>query len=146
MTVVNTLPAASTASDKSLDYLVALVNERTGESFDASSFEGMSQQKVSDAIRVENEGPATEAQIARVAELVKQLNIPGTVTSNSRAQAARQIKDMGASMERIRAFRIRKSRNAELSDDRRSAAQDFLAALSVPASIKADTANDDLPF
>jgi len=110
--------ATKLANDKTIDYLVTLLGERSEQPIDRTQFEGMAQIDVSDLITLTLQRPAlpaTEAQLAEVARLAKRLG-RGTLVSKDRGQASRQIRSMRADIAALEAAAKKRALTGERSE------------------------------
>jgi len=146
-----------TANDKTIDYLVTLLEERSEEQIDRTQFVGMPQLDVSDLITLTLTRPAlpaTEEQLAEVAKLAKRLG-RGTLVTKDRGQASRQIRAMRsdiAAIERAAKQRALTGERSEVANSRLDAILGGSAPTTLSASHEGDSdfgqpeAHDDIPF
>jgi hypothetical protein len=150
MSLLNAAQApVKVANDKTINYLVTLLEERSEEPIERDQFVGMPQLDVSDLITLTLTRPAlpaTEEQLAEVARLSKRLG-RGTLVTKDRGQASRQIRAMRADITAIETAAKKRALTGERSEAANSLLDSILGAAPAPVVVANDEpGEDDIPF
>jgi len=149
MSLLNAAQVVKAANDKSIDYLVTLLEERSDVAVDRTQFVGMPQLDVSDLIThalTRPALPATAEQLAEVSQLAKRLG-RGTLVTKDRGQASRQIRAMRADIVAIEQAAKRKAMTGERSEAANSTLDAILGVAPAPVVEPNDEpTEDDIPF